>query len=123
VQSELDGMRLNPVYEFNEMVQLLEHEGVNQKDALVIAQKLQQNPKSYQRTMVEKELGLEIEPNTLRLADSVAMAFSYLLASIVHLIAYFFFPVKEAYMMSLILSLLFLIMLGLLRGRMAKIHL
>ncbi len=123
VDQELDQMRTNPAYEFQEMVQLLEHEGVNPDDALVIAQKLQSNPKSYARTMVEKELGLEFEPNTFRIADSLAMGFSYMIASIVPLIAYFFLPIEHAYVLSLLLSILFLVILGIIRGRIAKIKL
>jgi VIT1/CCC1 family predicted Fe2+/Mn2+ transporter len=123
VEQELAGMRQNPEYEFRELVQLLENEGVKHADALVIADKLQQNPHSYAKTMVEKELGLDIEPNTVRIADSIAMSSSYLAASIVPLIAYFFMPVDRAYLLSLLLSVLFLIILGLVRGRIAKVNL
>jgi VIT1/CCC1 family predicted Fe2+/Mn2+ transporter len=123
VQSELDGMQSNPEYELQEMVQLLQSEGVNPVDAQVIAERLQRNPHSYARTMVEKELGLDFQPDTLRIADAVAMSFSYLIASIVPLIAYFFLPIDKAFVLSLLLSILFLIMLGLVRGIMAKLNL
>ncbi len=123
VQHELDEIRLNPTFELGELAQHLENEGVNSEDAMVIAERLHKNPESYAKTMIEKELGLDIEPNTFRIADSIAMGFSYMIASIVPLIAYFFLPIQQAYILSLILSILFLIILGLVRGRMAKVNL
>ncbi len=123
VQHELDEMDENPRYEFNEMVQILKNEGVTHDDALVIVEKLTKNPQAYAKTMVEKELGLDIAPSTVRIADSLAMAGSYIVASIVPLVAYFFLPINKAFVVSLLLSILFLILIGIVRGKLAKVDL
>ena len=99
---------------------ILESEGVKHEDAVVIAQRLSQNPKAYTKTMVEKELGLDIEPQTVKIAEGLTIALSYIVASIVPLIAYFFLPVGTAFLVSLGLSFLFLIILGIVRGKLAK---
>ena len=120
VLAEFEQMRLDPVFELGELVQMLESEGVNHDDALAIADRLQLYPTAYAKMMIEKELGLEVEPQLVKIAESLSMGFSYMIASIVPLIAYFFFPIETAYIISLLLSILFLIVLGIIKGRIAK---
>ena len=43
--------------------------------------------------MVEKELGIDIQPDTVRLPEAFTMGISYIIGSIFPLIAYFFFPI------------------------------
>jgi vacuolar iron transporter family protein len=123
IESEIEEMRRNPSYELQELVVLLESEGVKHEDAQVIAQRLHRNPESYAKTMVEKELGLDIEPDTVRVGDGLVMAFSYMGASIVPLISYFFLPLQEAFVASLALTFLFLIGIGVIRGKLARLNL
>ncbi len=87
---------------------------------MIIAQRLSNNPQAYTKTMVEKELGLDIEPETVKIAEGLIIALSYIVASIVPLIAYFFLPVGAAFPVSLGLSFLFLLLLGIVRGKLAK---
>lgn len=120
VTAEIEQMRLNPQKEIEEFVVILESEGVKHEDAVVIAHRLSQNPSSYTKTMVEKELGLELNPETVKVTEGITIALSYIVASIVPLIAYFFLPVGTAFLVSLGLSFLFLIGLGIVRGKLAK---
>ncbi len=120
VKAEIENMRANPQKELEEFVVILESEGVKHEDAVVIARHLSQNPKAYTKTMVEKELGLDIEPQTVKIAEGFTMALSYIVASIVPLIAYFFLPVGAAFVVSLGLSFLFLVILGIVRGKLAR---
>ncbi len=123
VAAELQRVRTAPEYEFNEMIVILESEGVRPEDARVIAQRLHKNPPAFEKTMVEKELGLELEPDTVRIVDSLTMGGSYMLASIVPLIAYFFLPLQQAFLMSLTLTFVVLAAIGVFRGRLAKLNL
>lgn len=123
VANELEEIRANPEYEFQEMIVILESEGVSSEDAEVIAQRLSRNPESYAKTMVEKELGLNMETDTVRVADGATMGVSYMAASIVPLIAYFFLPLDSAFLMSLALTFVFLAIIGIIRGKLAKINL
>jgi VIT1/CCC1 family predicted Fe2+/Mn2+ transporter len=123
VSKERDEMNANPAFEFQEMVVILENEGVRPEDALVIAERLARNPHSYVKTMVEKELGFPIEPDTVRVVDGLIMGLSYMVASVVPLISYFFFPLQMAFFLSLGLTFIFLLVIGIVRGQLARMNL
>ncbi len=123
VKKELQSIRRNPEMELKEMAEILEAEGVKREDAGIIAQKLYDNPKAFAQTMVQKELGLEIEQETVKIADGLTMALSYMVASIVPLIAYFFLPIEKAFIVSIILTIIVLGIIGFIRGKLAKIGL
>jgi VIT1/CCC1 family predicted Fe2+/Mn2+ transporter len=123
VEAEHQRIVENPLYEFNEFIAILQEEGVKTEDAVVIAQRFQNNPHSYAKTMVEKEFGIDPAPQQGMVAEGFTMGLSYIVASIVPLIAYFFFPVSTAFLISLALSFVFLVGLGLVRGKMAKTNL
>ncbi len=123
VKKELQSIRRNPEAELKEMVVILEAEGVKKEDAEIIAQKLYDNPKAFAQTMVQKELGLDIEQETVKIGDGVTMAFSYMAASIVPLIAYFFLPIETAFIVSIILTIIVLAGIGFVRGKLAQVSL
>ena len=123
VDDELAEIRQNPARELQEMVVLLEAEGIRHEDAIHIAQKLHTAPAAFAKTMVEKELGLDIQPDTVRITEGLTMGFSYMAASIVPLIAYFFLPLHDAFLASLTLTFLCLVAIGAIRGRLAKLNL
>jgi VIT1/CCC1 family predicted Fe2+/Mn2+ transporter len=123
IDKEKEGLKTDAEYEFHEMVVLLENEGVQPEDALVIAERLARNPTAFMKTMVEKELGFAVEPNTVRVIDGLIMGFSYMAASIVPLISYFFLPLQAAFVASLVLTYACLIIIGIVRGRLAKLNL
>jgi len=53
------GIHQDPVFEQREMGMLLEREGVTSEDAMHIAAGLVRYPRTFHKTMVEKELGLD----------------------------------------------------------------
>jgi VIT1/CCC1 family predicted Fe2+/Mn2+ transporter len=123
INKELAELREQPAIELREMAQLLENEGIGAEDATRIAQTLARYPRSYSKTMIEKELGLQIDVNTIRVPETVTMGISYIAGSIFPLIAYFFLPVPVALPVSLALTLVALIVVGTIRGRLASINL
>ncbi len=123
VEAEKEQLSRDPEAEFSEMIVILESEGLDHEDAVSIAQRLRKSPDAYAITMIQKELGLDPEPNTVRVADGVIMGVSYMVASIVPLIAYFFLPLQMAFVASLALTFLFLMIIGIIRGKLAKINL
>ena len=121
IREEHRSIRKNPDYELAELAVILEHEGLPPGDAKAVARKLQASPRSFARTMVEKELGVSPEPKTVRISEGVTIGVSYLLASLVPLAPYFFLPIPAAFPASLALTFLVLIGIGLVRGRLAGI--
>lgn len=123
INKELAEMREQPEFELEEMARLLEHEGVDASDAAHIAQVLSRYPEAYSKTMVEKELGLQPDVSTVKVPEALTMGISYIVGSIFPLIAYFFLPVPAALPVSLVLTVVALIVVGVIRGRLASINL
>ncbi|HEX6512071.1 MAG TPA: VIT1/CCC1 transporter family protein, partial [Chloroflexota bacterium] len=79
VRMELQEMRRAPRFELKEMALLFQHEGVNPKDADLLARTLAKYPHAYAKTMVEKELGIPLDPETTKLPEAGVMALSYII--------------------------------------------
>jgi vacuolar iron transporter family protein len=123
VHKELEELRTNPDFERREMELLLIHEGIAQADAQHIVDLIVKYPESYHKTMVEKELGLPMDPDTVRIPEALTMGISYIVGSIFPLIAYFFFPVAIALPLSLVLTFIALVVVGVVKGRLANLNL
>ena len=67
VLKEIQEIHDNPEFEVHEMAHLFRHEGVSADDAETMAALLAKYPNAYHKTMVEKELGLQIDPDTVRI--------------------------------------------------------
>jgi vacuolar iron transporter family protein len=123
VRKELEELRSDPKFELAEMAELLQAEGIAVTDAQLIAQTLSRYPHAYAKTMVEKELGVPFEPKTVQVPEALTMGASYLLAAVVPLIAYFFLPVHTAFWVSIGLTFLALVVVGVIKGRLTRMHL
>ena len=73
--------------------------------------------------MVEKELGLPLEVSTVKIPEALTMGASYIVGSIFPLIAYFFLPVPTALPVSFVLTLLALIIVGIIKGKLTNLRL
>ena len=123
VLKELQEMRDNPEFELREMAHLLRHEGMSAADAETMAALLAKYPNAYHKTMVEKELGLQVDPDTVRIPEALTMGVSYIIGSIFPLVAYFFLPIMTALPVSLVLTVVALVAIGVIKGRLASINL
>jgi VIT1/CCC1 family predicted Fe2+/Mn2+ transporter len=122
VQQELAEIRSAPGFELHEMARLFQHEGVAAHDALLLATTLAKYPDCYAKTMVEKELAIPFEPEVVRVPEAITMGASYIVGSIFPLIAYFFFPVPVALPISLLLTLVALVIVGTIKGKLAQLQ-
>ncbi len=122
VRKEQAEIKADPVAELQEMAQLLRDEGVSEADAQLIATTLAQHPHAYAKTMVEKELGIPFDPETVRIPEALTMGASYLFAAIIPMISYFFMPLKPAFVASLGLTFVALVVLGYVKGRLADLN-
>jgi len=123
IAKELVEIRSQPANEQREMELLFMHEGVDPEDARRMTSILMRYPQSYHKTMIEKELGLMSEPNTVRIPEAMTMGISYVIGSIFPLIAYFFFPVGVALPISIALTIVALIIVGIIKGNLANLNL
>lgn len=123
VAKEIQELRAKPDFEQHEMVRLFEHEGVEQPDAVRLTDILVKYPASYHKTMVEKELGIQIDTNTVQIPEALTMSISYIVGSIFPLAPYFFLPVHDALPISIGLTVLALVVVGLIKGRLTQLSL
>jgi VIT1/CCC1 family predicted Fe2+/Mn2+ transporter len=123
INKELDEMRREPDFELREMAALFEQEGVEKQDAAQIAALLARYPHSYAHTMVEKELGLQIDTSTVKIPEALTIGVSYIVGSLFPLIAYFFLPIRAALPASIALTVVALVAVGVIKGKLANLNL
>lgn len=123
VTKELQAIQQYPTAELAEIAQFLEQDGVSPQDARQIATLLERYPQAFKKTMVEKELGLPLEVSTVKIPEALTIGASYIVGSIFPLIAYFFLPVPIALPVSFALTLLALVMVGIVKGRLTNLNL
>jgi VIT1/CCC1 family predicted Fe2+/Mn2+ transporter len=124
VRKELDEMEQAPEFEKRELVAIYENDGVAHDDAQLIVETMSKYPRAYQISMVGKELGIAtLELETVRIPEALTIGLSYLVGSIFPLIAYFFFPVPIALPFSLVLTFLALVIVGVIKGKLASMNL
>jgi VIT1/CCC1 family predicted Fe2+/Mn2+ transporter len=124
IEKERREIERDPEFEKAEMRALLENEGMSAEDAAQVTETFARYPDSYHKTMVEKELGLQVDPQTVKTPEALTMSASYLVGSFFPLIAYFFLPpVPQALVVSILLTILALIIVGVIKGRLANLNL
>jgi VIT1/CCC1 family predicted Fe2+/Mn2+ transporter len=123
IDKELAEIREEPDREQEEMVALLEHEGIAEDDATRIVALLTRYPDSYHKTVVEKELGLQMDTDLIRIREALTMGASYIVGSLFPLIAYFIFPIGTALPISIGLTIVALIVVGIIKGKLATLNL
>lgn len=123
INKELAEIRDEPEFELREMARLFEYEGVAPKDATMMAETLARYPEAYNKTMVEKELGLQMGVSSVKIPEALTMGVSYIVGSFFPLISYFFLPIPQAFAVSLVLTIIALIIVGVIKGRLANLNL
>jgi VIT1/CCC1 family predicted Fe2+/Mn2+ transporter len=124
VQRELEEMRTAPEYEAREMVAIFEADGVAHEDAQKLVSILTRYPKAYAEAMVSRELGIaDLSPETVKLPEALTIGGAYLVGSIFPLMAYFIWPIPIALPVSLVLTFLALVFVGIFKGTLARMNL
>ena len=123
IEKERQEIERDPEFEKAEMRALLENEGMSTEDAAQVTETFARYPDSYHKTMVEKELGLQVDPQTVKTPEALTMSASYLVGSFFPLIAYFFLPVRQALVVSILLTIVALVVVGVIKGRLANLNL
>jgi VIT1/CCC1 family predicted Fe2+/Mn2+ transporter len=124
IEKERQEIERDPGFEKAEMRALLENEGMSAADATQVTETFARYPDSYHKTMVEKELGLQVDPQTIKTPEALTMSASYLVGSFFPLVAYFFLPpVPQALVVSILLTILALVIVGVIKGRLANLNL
>lgn len=108
-----------PEVEKKEIATLFESEGLSAADSSKVADLIATSKKSWVGTMVEKELGLSIEPIHSGNRDALVMGLSYLAGSLFPIVPYLLLPLHTALIFSVGLTMAALFALGAYKSRLA----
>jgi len=119
IKREVNEVDTIPEVEKNEIRTLFESEGLSGADASKVADLIATSKKSWIRTMVEKELGLSMDPIHTGPRDALVMGLSYLGGSLFPVVPYLLLPLHTALAFSVGLTLAALFGLGVYKSRIA----
>jgi VIT1/CCC1 family predicted Fe2+/Mn2+ transporter len=112
-----------PERETAELAVVLEREGLPREQAESVARGIATDPNVFLRTKVEKELGISPDAGGAALGDAVVVGVTYLVAAVIPLWPYFFFPLNVALGVSLGCTFLALFAVGVAKGRVTRLSL
>ena len=123
IDAEAAEVAADPAIEYEELVLLLQDDGLSPEDARVASKRIATSTDALLKTMVEKELGVPNGDTETALGDAAVVGASYGVAALIPLWPYFFFSLSVALPISLVCTGLALFALGVLKGRVAHIAL
>lgn len=112
IQRERDEVRERPDEAQAEIRELFQQEGLSAEDAHVVAHKLATSEESWLRTMVQKELGLQVDDHGSPLRGSLFMGVSYFVGALIPVLPYVLLAQNPALIVSLMATGLVLFAIG-----------
>jgi len=109
--------------EVAELALILEQEGLPRHDAEQVAQGLAANENVFLRTKIQKELDLSPDAGGEALGDAFVVGGTYLGAAFIPLWPYLAFDMSTALVVSLLCTLVALFILGIAKGKVARLAL
>jgi VIT1/CCC1 family predicted Fe2+/Mn2+ transporter len=113
----------HPEVERLELEMLLREEKLTEEDARLASEVIARSRASLKKTMLEKELGLSYMETNTELKDAIVVGLSYSGAALVPLWPYLLWHLNVALPISLITTALALFLLGVVKGRVARMAL
>ena len=117
IEREREEVRDRPGESEAEVALLLEQEGLSAAAARRVAAELAQEPNVLLKTMVEKELGITVEPGPSAIQGALVLAITFAVASLIPIAPFFFLPVGTAAVTAVALSAVAMFVLGVVKGR------
>ncbi|HUG56063.1 MAG TPA: VIT1/CCC1 transporter family protein, partial [Candidatus Limnocylindrales bacterium] len=122
IQNEREEVEARPDEAQAEVAFMLEREGLDEAAARRVAAELAREPRVLLKTMVEKELGIVVEPGRGALHGAIIMGGAFGLASLVPILPYLFVDPAGAVPYSIAAAALFMFGIGVLKSRWTKRH-
>jgi VIT1/CCC1 family predicted Fe2+/Mn2+ transporter len=120
IENEREEVRDRPAEAEAEVAYMLESEGLSEAAARRVAAELAREPTVLLKTMVEKELGLVIEEGPGALQGAIVMGGAFGLASLVPILPYFFVPIANAALASIVLCGVVVFGIGAVKSRWTR---
>ncbi len=116
-ETERKEMEMAPEEEGDEIKAIFRKKGFKGEELEMVVRRIISNKEVWLQTMMEQELGLTKEGYTDPLKSGLVTGFSYFAGAIPPLAPYFFFGGFESFFLSIFFSLIFLFIVGSIRGR------
>lgn len=123
IEDEEEETRDHSEVERLELEILLREEGLCQEDAKTASERIARSSMSFNKTKVEKELGLSYEEARTAGKDAVVVGLTYGGAALIPLWPYLFWSVSSALPVSLLVTALALFALGIIKGKVVRMAL
>lgn len=120
IANEREEVQARPDEAEAEVAFMLEREGLEEGAARRVAAELARDPRVLLKTMVEKELGIAVEPGRGALQGAIVMGGSFGLASLVPILPYLFVDPAGAVPFSIAAAAIFMFAIGVLKSRWTK---
>jgi VIT1/CCC1 family predicted Fe2+/Mn2+ transporter len=117
IAKEREEVDARPGESLAEVAFMLEREGLEPQAARRVAAELARSPEVLLKTMVEKELGLTVEPGAGPLQGALILAGVFAVAALIPIIPYAFLPVTTAIPISVVVSLVATFAIGAVKSR------
>lgn len=112
----------DPEGEREELVQFYTSRGFTPAEVEVIVNRITSDKKLWLEEMAYRELHVIPQKNGVPRVDAVFMAISYMCGGATPLIAYFFFPIHIALIISIVVSVCMLFFVGYVKGKVVQIN-
>ena len=116
-ETEKGEMETAPEEERAEIREIFRKRGFQGEELELVVRRVTSNPEVWLQTMMEQELGLVKEGYTAPLKSGLVTGLSYLAGAIPPLTPYFFFSGFRSFFLSIFASLIFLFVVGSIKGR------
>jgi len=116
-ETEKGEMRTTPEDERAEIRDIFRKRGFHGEELEIVVRRITSNPEVWLQTMMEQELGLTKEGHTAPLKSGLVTGLAYFIGAIPPLAPYFFFNSFNAFFLSISSSLIFLFVVGSIKGR------
>jgi vacuolar iron transporter family protein len=99
---------------------MLEEEGLSRAAALRVAAEIAHSRPVLLRTMVEKELGLDVADASNALRSAAVMGLAFGVAALIPVLPYLFLPIASALYVSVIFTVAILFGMGVVKSRWTR---
>ena len=116
-ETEKEEMKTAPEEERAEIRDIFRKRGFQGEELEMVVRRITSNPEAWLQTMMEQELGLTKEGHTAPLKSGLVTGLSYFTGAIPPIAPYFFFSGFRSFSLSIFSSLIFLFVVGSIKGR------
>ncbi len=120
IEEEKEELEKFPQEEKEELYQIYLEDGWSKDTATLMSEEASKDEKLMLKEMIVHELKIPIDKKSISIKGGIYMFFAYIIGGIIPLFAYLFLPIKTAIPLSILMTLVGLIILGMSTTKFTK---